>query len=199
MPLHRVEERVREIRFERLDRTVGGTRGDEQPRRGGADRLVVQRVRLRRLDAEQRPQRARRERHGMRRVAMALDVLEQRPAERDVGHLQAAADPQERDAARARRAHERDLVRVARGVGRVDALVARPAVARRVDVEAAADEDGVQTREILVDARGIVLQRFGACAVAPEGGDVGVGLVDDLAVGPAVARVRDADERRARP
>ena len=82
----------------------------------------------------------------------ARQVLDQRPALRDVHHLHAPADPQERDVALDRPPRERDLEVVALG-DRVHRLRrALLAVEARVDVGAAREQQPVDEIEHEKDA-----------------------------------------------
>ncbi len=125
---------------------------------------------------------------------MSIDMLEQRPAEGDVDDLQPPADSKQRDSARACCANERDLERIARGVGRVDGLVARPTITCRIDVKTAAHHDPVEPLQVVAQTRRVVVERLGAGTMTLERCDVRRGFVDDLARRAPVAGMRYAYE-----
>src|SRR5262245_57249537 len=80
-------------------------------------------------------------------------VLGQGPAERDVEDLDAAARPQDRQAALHGPPAKVELERVAVRLWRREQLVGRLAVAGRLDVTAASEEDSVAGVERLVEER----------------------------------------------
>ena len=80
-------------------------------------------------------------------------VLDQRPAERDVEQLHAAADAEQRQVALDRPARERDLRRVALGPRPGRAVVRLGAVGGRVEVGAAREDQRVEVVEHLVGLR----------------------------------------------
>ena len=84
-------------------------------------------------------------------VAVALgEVLVQRAAERDVHHLHPAADREHGQVAIERRAQQRDLEAVALGHGADRLGVRRGAVAGRIDVGSAGEDEPVEAVEQLV-------------------------------------------------
>lgn len=209
MPLHGEAERMLEARLERFDHAVGCPSDGCQAFTDPPNRLMMERIGREKSTPEHIAQPPLLERDGVPRHvtavllpvhggAMSRNILEQGPAERDVDHLQAAANPKQRDPPGDRLPYEGDLERVARGVRRIDAPIAPTAVARRIEIEAAADDDRVETPEILAQASEVVLKRLGPSTMAPQGCDVGLRAVDELARASPIAGIRHPDERGAR-
>jgi hypothetical protein len=84
------------------------------------------------------------------RRSVPVDMLVQRSAECDVHDLQAATNTEDRDAAFARRVSQRDLESISRRIGSIDGFVTAAAVARRIDVEAAAKHDTVKASHVFI-------------------------------------------------
>lgn len=204
MPLDGEKKRMFEACFERLDDAVGRAPGKREIVRDAANPLVMQRVRRDPLAAEDPGESPARQANlvdarVVARSPVARQIFYERPAESDVGDLQAAADAEQRKPQLARAPYEGDLERVAFGVRRVDRCVADAAVQRGIDVDPAGDDDRVEPGGVVVEARQIVLERLGARAQALERRDVGRRLVDEDAPRVSLARVRDADQRDVRP
>src|SRR6266487_4765005 len=145
VPLHRDHPRgVRVRRFRALDHAVIGPRHGLETWSEVADRLMMAAVHRRRAHAEGAlEERSGRDAHRMlaRLVAvrhgagpLAIQILIQGAAERDVEDLNATTDRENRQAARARRRNERELGGVTHGIDIAQARMRRRPVAVRRDV-----------------------------------------------------------------
>ena len=157
VPLHAEREPARRV-LDRLGQVVDRRpAGDLEALAEAVDALVVVRLRAR---GRSRPRRARRASRGAadvvvgvveraRRAAVVLvadgvgQVLDQRPAARDVHHLHAAADAEQRQVALERAARQRELERVALGHRPGRLRMRLGAVGGRVDVGAAGEQQAV--------------------------------------------------------
>jgi hypothetical protein len=164
VPLH--ADHVRQVgTFYGFDHAVGRGRRDDEAGGGFLDCLVMPAVdqqhvafeavghQLRQLGACRDPHFMRRGGRRCRHLVIERsrdaggDVLHERSTGRDVEHLDAAADRQQRQAAIQRRAREGNLELVAPGLRRGERLVRRLAVQLRVHVAAAAQHQGVEPVE----------------------------------------------------
>ena len=165
VPLHTDDEAPTVLHLGALDDPVRGPRDGREPAAERLQRLVVEAVHVH----VQRPEdsgeaRALLHLHVVHRLVpprllerllavverrreIARDVLEEAPAERDVQHLKAAADREERHAAFERPVGQLDLERVTRRRDLGRRRVARLAEARGVHVTAAREEHAVDPRE----------------------------------------------------
>lgn len=172
VPLHRGQPPVIPRPFEPLDHSVRGVRGDTQTHAGTGHRLVMTGVRIERRRAEQfRKASPGRHVDGVRRggaVARLVmlerpgplrgKVLHERPAERDVHDLDAAAYGERRESTPVRRLEERQLPRVAMRVRGVGPFVAWRTVVDGVDVLAACEDQPIGGAEDFIRG-GAVLER----------------------------------------
>ena len=155
VPLDAQEEGPRRV-LDRLDRPVGGASADAQARAERVDGLVVEGVDLERVagagdGGQQRAGRDVDALGGRVRdlgLAVAVDVLAQRPAARDVQRLGAAADAEHRQARGVGGAGDGELEGVVRGVRGAELGGALDrAVDDRVEVGAAGQADPVEARD----------------------------------------------------
>src|SRR5579875_3529296 len=123
MPLHGEAERMLEARLERFDHAVGCPSDGCQAFTDPPNRLMMERIGREKSTPEHIAQPPLLERDGVPRHvtvvllpvhggAMSRNILEQGPAERDIDHLQAAANPKQRDPPGDRLPYEGDLERV---------------------------------------------------------------------------------------
>ncbi len=160
VPLDGEHPQVPIEQLERLDDAVGRAGGDGQAVADRGDALVVDRVDVDLVRPVDRGQpRARLQQHGMGRAGGrhvlevvigepgGRQVLHERPAERDVEHLRAAADPQQRGAVLERGEDDLALGGVAVGLDVVREAGLRRAVGRGLDVAAAREHDPVEPGE----------------------------------------------------
>ena len=144
VPLHAEDPAAGQL--DGLDRAVLGPAGHDEAVAEPVDRLVVHRVADRGLLADgDRGQRAGRQAHLVVDEPVLVDVLHQRAAERDVEHLVAAADGEQREAELDRRPGHGQVERIVVGIDLADPGVdLRRAVAVRVDVGSAGQADPVE-------------------------------------------------------
>jgi hypothetical protein len=205
MPLHAEREAVAR-RLDRLGQVVDRRpAGDRQPVADPLDALVVVRLgAVELLARDPRRERAlrqpdvvvrvveRAERAPVVLVAVVVrEVLVQRPAARDVHHLHAAADAEERQVTLHRPRRERQLERVALGRRARGRGVRLGAVGRRVHVGAAREQQAVEHVEHAVgvlDGGRVGREQQRDAAGALDGVDVAAGQQDGLGVPDAPAR-----------
>ena len=152
--------------LEALERAVRGPRGLDEPLPHAADALVVARLHAVVALTEDRGEpRAvldvdRVLGEGAEPLAMALvaerlgQVLDEIAAAEDVQQLEAAADRERRHVALERAREQRELAGVAVRLGRIGRGVTLGAVVRRIDVDAAGEDDAVEDVQRLVDRVG---------------------------------------------
>jgi hypothetical protein len=201
----------RPLHDQRLDDAVAGPGGDAHALAGPVDGLVVVGV-----DRQLRPEPAaevvERPSGPDDDIVAALPVapglgmvgqmLDQRPAEGHVHHLQPPADGQHGDGPPDGRSHQGDVERIPRRVELAAGagVDVRLPVGRGVDVVAAGQQQPVEPVEQAVDLVGAAdWQQHRQPATGPHGTDV-VGVDDLVVLGPPVAGHRcdlgaDADER----
>ena len=119
---------------------------------------------------------------------LRLEVLVQRATRHDVEHLEPSTDREQREVEVERSARQRELGLVTFGEGRLGARIARFAVARRVDINAARRQQPVIGREVEVATILACVHRHRLAAGALDRAGVRLPLVD-----AALATERDED------